>query len=364
MGSVRGAVSCAERRGAHKRGEAFGASAAEMRYRSGLKEMPGFDDLLGQDAAKTTLERAFSLGKVHHAYRFEGPPGVGKTFAARLLARALVCERAAGCGTCSSCTRAMSLSTEGPEIPGHPDVIMVGRGLYPASLIGSQESTGISVDQIRKIVLPRMGYGPHEGRALVIIILDADELTIAAANSLLKTLEEPPQNTHFILVTSRPKRLIDTIASRTIRVRFGPLPKAALRTLLHTEGLSPDEDLLERAQGSLDRARLLGSEEERRTYAAFVEAVEKAVEARDPSAAVRFAESRPGERDVLLDHLRYLGTSYALRERERAERAPDRLGEFAEDHRIVLRAARAIEQNCSPALALEALILELSDRPR
>lgn len=363
MGNVRGAIFCASSP-VRARERTIRAPPPEMRYTKPTPEMPGFEQLLGQDAAKTTLERAFSCAKVHHAYRFEGPAGVGKTFAARLLARALVCERATGCGNCSACSRAMSLATEGPEVSGHPDVLMVGRGLYPASLIGSQEATGISVDQIRKIVLPRMGYGPHEGRALVIIIHDADELTIAAANSLLKTLEEPPQNTHFILVTSRPKRLIDTIASRTIRVRFGPLPKAALTTLLSAEGLSPSDDLLERAQGSLDRARLLGSEEERASYANFVEAVERAVEARDPSGAVRFAESRPSERDALLDHLRYLGTSYALRERERAKLGHGRLGEFARDYGVVLGAARAIEQNCSPALALEALILELTDPGR
>lgn len=273
--------------------------------------MTAFDELLGQDAAQTTLRRALKTGKVHHAYRFEGPDGVGKAFAARLLSRALVCERDEGCGVCSACSRAMTISSESPAIPLHPDVVFVGRGLYPASMIGSSEATGISVDQVRKIVLPRMGFGPHEERAVVVIIFAADELTLAAANSLLKTLEEPPPRTHFILTTSRPKRLLDTIASRTIRIRFGPLPSATLERLLEREGARATPEILEHAQGSLDRARLYLNEEDRASYETFEQAVEHAVRARDPSAAVRFAESRPTDRDGLLDHLRFLGSSYA-----------------------------------------------------
>lgn len=323
--------------------------------------MAAFDELLGQEAAQATLIRALSTNKVHHAYRFEGPSGVGKAFAARLLARALVCDKREGCGLCSACSRAMTLAQDGPEVSLHPDILFVGRGIYPSSIVGSAETTGISVDQIRKIVLPRMGFGPHEGRALVVLIFAADELTLAAANSLLKTLEEPPPNTHFILITSRPKRLLDTIASRTIRVRFGPLPKHALSALLADAGPSLTEDILDRAQGSLERARSLMNEEERAAYAAFTQAVERAVAARDPSAAVRFAESRPSDRDGLLDQLRFLGSSYAMGARMSGASDPEGLARSASRYALVDQAMRKIEQNASPALALETLIIRLTE---
>lgn len=322
--------------------------------------MAEFDELLGQDAAQATLKRALRTKKVHHAYRFEGPDGVGKGFAARLLARALVCEKGGGCGQCSGCERAMALGQEAPEVPLHPDVLFVGRGIYPPSMIGSSEATGISVDQVRKIVLPRMGFGSHEGRALVVIVFAADELTLAAANSLLKTLEEPPANTYFVLVTSRPKRLLDTIASRTIRIRFGPLPKPTLASLLGESGAVPEE-VLEHAQGSLDRARLLMSDEDRASYSSFVDAVERAVFARDPSAAVRFAESRPTDRDTLLDHLRFLGSSYALAARGAGRSDTMEVALGAKRYSLVHQAMRTIEQNASPALVLESLIIRLTD---
>ncbi|MCH2111012.1 MAG: DNA polymerase III subunit delta', partial [Polyangiaceae bacterium] len=135
--------------------------------------------LLGQPTAQKTLQLALARDKVHHAYRFEGPPGVGKETAAMLLAQSLVCEKPTpeACGVCSACQRATQFSEEAPRVPRHPDILIVGRGVYPAALLGGKsEATGISVEQIRRIILPRIGYPPHEGRALCIIIRDADEL--------------------------------------------------------------------------------------------------------------------------------------------------------------------------------------------
>src|SRR5204862_6308792 len=94
----------------------------------------GFDRILGQSPALETLVRALRAGRVHHAYRFEGPDGVGKEMAAFALAQALVCERAAtGCGECSACRRAVKISDEDPRVPQHPDVLLVSRGRYPPS---------------------------------------------------------------------------------------------------------------------------------------------------------------------------------------------------------------------------------------
>ena len=174
-----------------------------------------FSQILGQEPALQTLTRALDTAHVHHAYRFEGPAGVGKELAAFALAQALVCEvgGARACGKCSACQRAVRISEEEPRVPVHPDVVLLQRGLYRGR-ISANEATGISIEQVRRMVLERIGYRPHEGRARVFIVRDADELTVSAANALLKTLEEPGPSTHFVLLTSRPNRLLDTIRSR------------------------------------------------------------------------------------------------------------------------------------------------------
>lgn len=315
----------------------------------------GFESFLGQPTARQTLERALESGRVHHAYRFEGPAGVGKSTLAKLVARALLCPvEPFGCGRCSSCERALSVSEDAPHVPKHPDLLYVGRGIYPASLIGAAEATGVSVEQIRRIVQPRVGYPPHEGRALVILIFDADELSVSAANALLKTLEEPADRTHFLLLTSRPGRLLDTIRSRTLAVRFGPLPEKVVAELLAREGL--DEGLAPLAEGSLARARLLGDPELRERNEAFVEAALRAMREPHPAAALRFADERPEGRDDLLLSLAYLGATCATRAR-RTDTAHARL--WAERYHTVLTAQRRIEQNGSPALVLETMLLEL-----
>src|SRR5437867_583727 len=148
----------------------------------------GFDRILGQSPALETLVRALRAGKVHHAYRFEGPNGVGKEMAAFALAQALVCESPPpegyvhwACGKCSACTRAVARSSAEPHLPIHPDVVILERGLYSAEALRRPrpELQDISVDQIRRLVLERQSFPPHEGRARVFIIRRAHELSIS-----------------------------------------------------------------------------------------------------------------------------------------------------------------------------------------
>jgi DNA polymerase III subunit delta' len=288
-----------------------------------------FSHILGQDPAVQTLTRALDSRHVHHAYRFEGPAGVGKERAAFALAQALVCERGGprACEKCSACQRAVRISAEDPQVPAHPDVILLQRGLYRGQL-SANEATGISIEQVRRMVLERVGFGPHEGRARMFIIRDADELTVSAANALLKTLEEPGQGTHFVLLTSRPNRLLDTIRSRTLPVRFSPLSDALVAQLLQEKGLDPKAATL------------------------------AAIGARDLAPAIKFAEARR-ERDSLRRLLAYFAQSLALSGREEAVTRVDRAERFAEQHRIVLSAMQDVDRNVSPALALESMIYRL-----
>lgn len=314
-----------------------------------------WQDIVGQTTAILTLERALRAGKVHHALRFEGPAGVGKETTAWRLAQALVCstDDPLGCGACSACQRAIEISDEAPPVSLHPDVILLARGLYPPALVGGKsEATGISVEQIRSILLPRLGFPPHEGRALVVIIRDADELTTSAANALLKTLEEPPARTHFILLTTRPGRLLDTIRSRTLPVRFGPLPLPDLTALLQRQGL-PGE-IAAMAGGSLERARELAEPEARAARDAFVLAVDRAIVADHDQAALDLADERPEGRTELTTVLGHLASVYADRARALSD-----LPRYARYHEAIERALRDVESNASPALALEALLLRL-----
>jgi DNA polymerase-3 subunit delta' len=317
-----------------------------------------FSQVLGQEPAVTTLERAFAGGRVHHAYRFEGPPGVGKELAAFALAQALVCERGAGCGECSACRRAVTLSENEPRVPLHPDVVLVARGLYRGLLgSGSGEATGISVEQVRRIVLARVGFAPHEGRALVFIVRDADEITVQAANALLKTLEEPHERTHFVLLTSRPSRLLDTIRSRSLPVRFGPLPDRVVASILEQRGLDPG--VVPLAQGSASFALELADPDEKKERDAFVEAAFSALAATDLAPALKLAEGQKKDRDGLKAQLAFFAQAIAGQARAAVASEPRLALARAFQHRTVLEAIDALERNVQPALALESMFVRL-----
>lgn len=318
-----------------------------------------FSELLGQDTAKATLLRALESGRVHHAYRFEGPEGVGKELAAFSLAQALVCERGPlACGECSACERAVTLSDEEPSVPRHPDVILVQRGLYKG-VIGAGEAAGISIEQIRRVVLDRAGFPPHEARNLVFIVRDAEELTPQAANALLKTLEEPTPRTYFVLLTSRPRRLLDTIRSRTLPVRFGPLPESVLRKILKDRGL--DENVAPFAQGSAALALLVAEPERQKEREAFVASAFEALDAKDLVLALKFAEGHRGERRELSELLGYFAQELAGRAKQVVSSEPERALRLAERHRVVLEALTELEKNVQPALVLEAMMVRLRE---
>jgi len=149
-----------------------------------------------------------SQGRVPHAYLFTGPGGVGKHTTALALAAAMNCERAEGegCGECSACER-------------------IGRALHPdvVTLERQGASQSVPIETIRKQVIPVLGLAPHEARARFFLIEEATSLLDPAANALLKTLEEPPARTHFVLCTSSVGELLPTIRSRCQRVIFQPL---------------------------------------------------------------------------------------------------------------------------------------------
>jgi DNA polymerase-3 subunit gamma/tau len=162
-----------------------------------------FDDVVGQQHIERTLRNAVTDGTVAHAYLFTGPRGTGKTTTARLLAKALDCQKgptAEPDGTCEDCIEI----AEGR----HPDVYE----LDAASRTG--------VDNVREEIIGRVSFAPTRGRYKVYIIDEVHMLSVAAFNALLKTLEEPPSHVVFILATTHPHKVPETIHSRCQRFDF------------------------------------------------------------------------------------------------------------------------------------------------
>jgi DNA polymerase-3 subunit gamma/tau len=169
-----------------------------------------FEDMTGQEHVVRTIENAIKLGRVAHAYLFCGPRGTGKTTAARLLARALNCEKgptATPCGVCQACTEIRDgISTDVAEIDG---------------------ASNNGVENVREI-RENAKYLPQRDRHKIYIIDEVHMLSGAAFNALLKTLEEPPGHVKFIFATTEPQKLPDTILSRCQRHNFRRIPQGAM----------------------------------------------------------------------------------------------------------------------------------------
>lgn len=198
-----------------------------------------FDSVVGQQHIVSTLEHAITEGRLSHAYLFCGPRGTGKTTMARILAKALLCrnaeaaraEGASGCmpdGTCEEC----ELIAEG----NHPDVYE----LDAASRTG--------VDNVREEIINSVNFAPVRGKYKIYIIDEVHMLTTAAFNALLKTLEEPPAHVIFVLCTTDPQKILETILSRCQRFDFHRIGNEdiehRLACVCEQEGFDYDDEAL------------------------------------------------------------------------------------------------------------------------
>jgi DNA polymerase-3 subunit gamma/tau len=201
-----------------------------------------FADVVGQAHVVGTLERAVLEGRTSHAYLFCGPRGTGKTTMARIMAKALLCESGPGAlpdGTCEQCR----LVAEG----SHPDVYE----LDAASRTG--------VDNVRDEIITRVDYAPVLGRCKIYIIDEVHMLSQAAFGALLKTIEEPPEHVVFILCTTDPQRIPNTVLSRVQRFDFHSLSEdeisSRLEYVCEQEGFTYDPDAIaivaQHAQGGM-----------------------------------------------------------------------------------------------------------------
>ena len=197
----------------------------------------GFDAFLGNAKTVMTLRRKLLEGRFPHALIFSGPEGIGKHTCAVMVAKALNCLRAQPgdfCDECSSCRKINSDT--------HADV---------RTISVEDDATQVKIAQIRD-ALKILNLQPLEGRNKVFILDPADSLNAEAANALLKGLEEPPENTFFILITVNVYELLLTVRSRCQIYNFVPLTLAEMRQ----HGIT-DELLLRCSRGSIGRAQSL-----------------------------------------------------------------------------------------------------------
>jgi DNA polymerase-3 subunit delta' len=203
--------------------------------------MPGalFSGIVGQERAISALEAA--AARPVHAYLLVGPPGTGKRRAAEGLAAALLCPSSPPDGTCESCRRVLA--------GVHPDVIHVER-----------EGAAIGIDTAREVIRAAL-TSPVEGARKVVVLHDF-HLVKEAAPALLKTIEEPPGTTVFVILAEHLPPDLVTIASRCIQVEFRPLSSEQVEVALQGDGVPPElaAHLAEASGGRLDRARLLAAD--------------------------------------------------------------------------------------------------------
>jgi DNA polymerase-3 subunit delta' len=223
-----------------------------------------FTEILGHERLRAILGQAAASGRVPPAMLFSGPDGVGKKTLALALARRLLCVHGPiqeACGLCTHCTRIsralLALPEQREQAAARTDEPTgLNHRLHPDLLLVEAWRTGIKIEQVRACVGEIAGL-PFEARVRLVLVDAAHLMTEPAANSLLKSLEEPPPSSHVVLVTSAPQALLPTIRSRCQMLRFGRLPAPLLAAQLErTQGLDPDEARLRAtlASGSLGDA--------------------------------------------------------------------------------------------------------------
>lgn len=326
--------------------------------------------MAGHEHLRALLSRAARRGTLPPSLIFAGPDGVGKHVAAVALAQFVNCLAPVGddaCGGCAACSRIARRV--------HADVLFIEPG----------ETGSIKIEEIRDAV-ERAAYRPFEGRRRVVIIDDAEQIVPAAQDSLLKTLEEPPNATTFVLVTGNPELLLPTIRSRCQRLRFGRLsPGEVAEVLLLRHGYAEADAraAASLSDGSIGRALEGGTEAFVEARAAALQLLEIVANDPPPVRRIQGAGNLPGagrgkaDRDALAQSLhalssllRDLGILDSRADERRLANAdlkrpltgllrtygPDRvLRAFG----AVDRALNALDRNASPKIVADWLAFQL-----
>jgi len=325
----------------------------------------GFSEIIGQQRVVPLLRRALTRDHLPHAFLFTGMEGTGKRLTALTLAKAVNCESGNDgdcCDHCLSCRKTASAN--------HPDVYTVER-----------DGPFIKIEQIRAI-RQQLRFRPLEARCRVIVISDAQNLKLEAANAVLKVLEEPPANNLLILTAFDKSALLPTIVSRCLHLPFQPLAAPDIAGYLcRTHSVAPVRARVAAglAGGSLSRALILLDEEQLARRRWLLETVAKVhrSKASDLLAAVKMWKGDNTDlrrdlewlqtwlRDLLVQRLEAAGSDGLLNS-DFAEELADAAPVLQPDHLLemfeflcILQGA--ISYNINKRLSLEALLLHLRD---
>ncbi len=337
-----------------------------------------FRDVVGHRRLVTLLRRSIQRESLPPSLIFAGPSGVGKRLVATATAQTLNCtsrverdEQAAGvdaCGVCAPCSR-------------------IARGVHPDVLVVEPGETGaIRIEQVRDVI-DRAAYRPFEGRRRVVIVDEADALVPAAQNALLKTLEEPPPSSVFILVTPRPDVLLPTVRSRCPRLVFQPLGEGDVAAALMARGTAEADAraVASRSGGSLRAALDEGAEDLHAVGDVAERVLMQAASSSDPARRIEGARDLLGktsgsgaaDREQLASCLRAMST--LLRDVELLSTCADDRGLANVDRRAALerltrayggdrgirafqavdRALVALDRNASVKIVADWLVLEI-----
>jgi DNA polymerase-3 subunit delta' len=330
--------------------------------------MPFSSDIVGHDKPLATLRRALAQDRLHHAYLFIGPEGVGKKTVALSLAKAVHCREIGRdfCGRCDSCVRI--------ENHNHPDVRLVG------PLPGKKE---IAIEQVRALER-ELNYRAFSNGKKIAVVDPAPLMNSSAQNALLKTLEEPPAGAVLIMISTSAGGLLPTLLSRCLRLSFAPLPASAVvARLISRQGLKPEQARLLAASsmGSLGKALDPDTAQRARDREGWVEGL-AALAKDDRMGWTTLADELSKDREQALKFLDWLTGWYRdlliYRVTENAEeicnldRIDDLKAQAASStlekilflrYRALLTAAR-IRRNVNRRMALENLFINIAEPPK
>ncbi|HSO73957.1 MAG TPA: DNA polymerase III subunit delta', partial [Blastocatellia bacterium] len=261
-----------------------------------------FSSLVGNERIKQSLRRAVVEDRIRQSLIMAGPDGVGKRQFALALAQAVNCEKPVdgdACGECPSCRKI--------ERNEHPDVKTILREIKDPDSKKEATSQFIKIGQMRQMSTEAQ-FRPYVGRRRVFLIDEAEWLREDSQSAILKTLEEPPETTLLILITSKPYALLETIRSRCLMVSFAPLTVSEIESYLKLTGKhSVDESAMiaRLARGSIGRALGIELETYREKRGRVLEMIESLTIAKDSLRLMASAEflGRKLEREQFQDHL-------------------------------------------------------------
>ena len=324
-----------------------------------------FADIQGHDRIIEVLHRSLRSGKTAHSYLFEGVPGCGRKKTAQTLIQALFCQVLPddACGTCPSCRRI--------DGGNHPDIHLI------TSLPDKRD---ISIEQLREMQ-HILSLRPYEAPRKACIIDPAERMSVSAANSLLKTLEEPPGNALIILLTENAGMLLPTVRSRCQLIRFAPLSPEHVLTLLERNGMAPEAAALiaPMSGGSLQKALEFDNEALGSRREAVLSRV-AALSIHQIATVFDAAEELSGNRDATLELLDMLLSFFrdavhlgagsgdivnrSVRSEIEAIAAKRPFPRNLELLERIYETRRAVQRNANPKLALDHLLMTMAGSSR